>query len=367
MPDSSIDSLPFAPNEDPYAVLQGGFYRRWLRSIEDLGILQDAVKRVTGTTDNLWVPIWREIGRRFEDEGDRLEAVGEIEKSRQAYLQAKTYYSIGRFPGAISDLKREVHEDCVRAYLKASAHLDPPLQVVEVECQGKSIVAHYRVPASASPEAPVPAVLIMCGSDVFKEDRGFAGALAVENGLASLVMDSPGTGQNPFSHRLDSAGAWVGAVDWLADRPEVDAGKIGAFGISRGGYWVMHLAGLYPERVKAAVALAGSHFGYQMTPEEADTYVDMRNARSGYHFGTPSDGPTWPTTSLEAEQKLLEEWGLSNLGLIDRIVFMLEHGPVTGKEVRVYSDDGHCAPRHLREWSPEAFRWLAEKLGSAKK
>ena len=45
---------------------------------------------------------------------------------------------------------------------------------------------------------PVPAVLIMCGADVFKEDRGWAADLALENGMAALVMDAPGIGENEF-------------------------------------------------------------------------------------------------------------------------------------------------------------------------
>ena len=41
---------------------------------------------------------------------------------------------------------------------------------------------------------------------------------------------------------------------------------------------------------------------------------------------------------------------------------MLEHGPVTGKEARVYPDDGHCSFKHFAEWAPESFRWLRERL-----
>ena len=43
---------------------------------------------------------------------------------------------------------------------------------------------------------------------------------------------------------------------------------------------------------------------------------------------------------------------------------MLEHGPVTGRESRVYPDDGHCAFKHRPQWGPEAFDWLAARLGS---
>ncbi len=222
----------------------------------------------------------------------------------------------------------------------------------------------------------------MCGGDMFKEDRGWAGEMALEHGLATLVMDGPGTGENPFPYEPESVVAWKAAVDYLAARPEVDAGRIGAFGISRGGHSVMLLAGSYPEKVRATVASAGHHFGYRMTEAEMENYVANRNRRASYIFGAPGDGPSFPPTTVEKEQALFERWSLSELDLVEKIVcpvlmingkqdhlapigniyYMLEHGPVTGKEARIYPDDGHCAFKYFEQWAPESFRWLREKL-----
>jgi esterase FrsA len=376
------DELPFAPSEDPYAVERGGFYRRWLNAVDDVDVLKAAVAKITGTFDHQWVPVWRDLGATYEQRGDELSAGGDDEGARSAYLQARTYYSIGRFPAPSTPLKAEVSAACDRAYLKASAFLDPPLQVVEVPCEGRSIVAHYRAPHGATASTPVGAVLVMCGADVFKEDRGWAGELATINGLASLVMDAPGTGQNPFPYEPEWVKAWMAAIDWLASRPEVDEERIGAFGISRGGYSVLQLAGSDPGRVRAAVAIAGNHFGYRPGPEEAAALVEAANLRSTYVFGAPGDPPSFPPTTLEREADLHKKWALSELGLIDRIVcpilmingkrdhlapigniyYMLEHGPVTGKEARVYPNAGHCAFEHRDEWGPASFQWLAAKL-----
>jgi pimeloyl-ACP methyl ester carboxylesterase len=51
-----------------------------------------------------------------------------------------------------------------------------------------------------------------------------------------------------------------------------------------------------------------------------------------------------------------------HLAPIGNIYFMLEHGPVAGKEARVYADAGHCAFKYFDDWAPATFRWLAEKL-----
>jgi esterase FrsA len=372
-------SIGFAPSEDPYVIEHGGFYRRWLAMIDDLDELRALVAKVEATTEDKWVPLWRAAGKKHEDEGDRLKGKGDRKGARKEYLLAKTYYAIGRFPGEITPLKAEISADCARAYRKASDFLDPPLEVVEIPCDGKVIRAHFRAPSSKS---KAPAVLIMCGADVFKEDRGWAGEMALDNELASLVMDGPGTGENPFPWDPASVKAWMAAIDYLAARPEVDAACIGAFGISRGGYSVLQLAGSYPQKVRAVVAVAGHPFGYRLTEEDMREVVEGRNARSKYVFGAPGGPLSFPLWSAEKEEEVYRKWSLSELGILDKITqpilmingkrdhlapigniyFMLEHGPVTGREARVYPDDGHCAFKHYREWAPASFTWLAEKL-----
>jgi pimeloyl-ACP methyl ester carboxylesterase len=373
------NSLGFLPSEDPFIVAKGGFYRRWLSMISDLHELKKIVSKLTSTTEEHWVPIWREAGLKHEQRGDSLAKTGEHAAAREAHLLAKTFYAIGRFPGEVSPVKAEISADCARAYRKASAHLDPPMEVIDVACEGQSFRAHFRAPVG---QKNGPAVLIMCGSDVFKEDRGWAAEYALENGLASLVMDAPGTGENPFPWEPESVIAWTAALDTLAARSEVDASRIGAFGISRGGYSVMQLAGTEPEKVRAVVAVAGHPFGYRMTDAEMDAFVTARNRRSTFVFGPAGGPPSFPTWSVATENEIHDRWALSSLGIDDKltmpllmingkedhlapignIYYMLERGPVTGREARVYPGAGHCAFEHYREWAPASFKWLSDKL-----
>jgi len=377
-----MTELGFAPSENPFVVEHGGFYRRWLSMIDDVDELREAVSRLEGTTQDLWVPVWHEAGEKHEEQGDRLEEAGDLDGARRAYLQAKTYYAIGRFPGEITDVKREISEACARAYRKASAHLDPPLEVVDVPHRGKDIRVHFRAPTGS--DGPMPAVLIMCGADVFKEDRGWAAELALENGLASVVMDGPATGENPFPWSPDSVTAWEAAIDYLGARPEVDGRRIGAFGISRGGYSVMQLAGTVPEKVGAVVANAGHPFGYRMTDDEMEDFVAHANQRAEWRFGEPDGPPSFNPTTREQEEERFKTWALSELGLVERIdqpvfmingkhdhlapigniYFMLESGPPTKRTARVYADAGHCAFKYQSDWAPASFQWLRAKLSA---
>ncbi len=374
-----ISDLPHVPGENPFIVARGGFYRRWLQMIDNLDEFEGVVAELETTLQHDWVPKWRELGRKYENLGDEAELTGNHQDARHQFLLAKTFYAIGRFPSEITDLKKEISADCSRAYQKASKHLDPALQIVEIVCNDLSIKAHFRVPEQS---APVPAVLIMCGADVFKEDRGWAAELALKNGLAALVMDAPGTGENQFPWAPESVVAWEAAIDYLMERPEIDQSRVGAFGISRGGYSVLQLAGTAPEKVKAVIAIAGHPFHNEPSEEEMTEILKTRNERAKFRFGQ-EDGPTWvPTWSAEKEIAMSKDWSLESLGLVEKInmpvlmingdqdglapasniYFMLQSGKPGLRSAKIYKNSGHCAFDHQLEWGPIAFEWLAEKL-----
>ncbi len=121
-----------------------------------------------------------------------------------------------------------------------------------------------------------------------------------------------------------------------------------------------------------------------MTDDELDQFIEHRNRRAQWKFGEPDGPPSFEPTSREREEEIFKRWALSELGIVDNITqpvlmingkldhlapigniyFMLEHGPVTGKEARVFADAGHCAFKYQNLWGPASFRWLAEKLES---
>ena len=108
---AAIETLPLAPGEDPFVVEHGGFYRRWFSMVEDVDLLKRTVASLKGTTDNLWVPAWRDIGKRYEKEAEQLRAQGDKAGARRKFLEAKSYYSIARFPGPLTPLKEEANQD----------------------------------------------------------------------------------------------------------------------------------------------------------------------------------------------------------------------------------------------------------------
>ena len=395
-PTDRLAHLPVRADEDPFTVAVGGFYRRWFSLIEDIPTLEETVSKLTDTVDEEWVPVWSEVAKRHADQAEEALAAGDKPTARRMFLQAKTYYSIGRFPSpyhsgtsfapaVMGPLKTECYDNYLDCFRRASELNDVRRETVKVERGEHSAAGYLYLPPGASESAPVAAVLVMCGADMFKEDREHYALGALGAGLAALVVDGPGTGQTTFPHAPESIVAWQSAIDLLETRPEIDPNRIGAFGVSRGGLWVLRLGAL-DDRVKAVASIAPGGVGYEGTAEERAAWREFRNARGKHWFGPRDSKPEAPEQITEQEQiDDLNTWSLKHNGLLEKLTqpvlaingkqdhltpigelyLLLESGPPTGRLGRVYPDDGHIAARSERQWGPPTWEWMRETLDKA--
>jgi pimeloyl-ACP methyl ester carboxylesterase len=388
-----LAALPVQPGEDPFSVANGGFYRRWFNLVDDIQPIVDTAKALKSTEDEDWVPAWSAVADSYEQDAQAAAARGDRQAARSAYLHAKTYLSIARFPApyhsgsaicpaTMGPIKARAYERYLECFRKATALLDRPPELVRVQRDGMEAVGHLRTPPTASASRRVPAVLVMCGADMYKEDREKYADGAMAEGIASLVVDAPGTGQTTFAHAPESIVAWQAALDALQARPEIDGGRLAAFGVSRGGLWVMRLAAL-DARIKGVIAVAPGGVGYWGTAEERAQWrkAAFERAQSNW-FGPRGTRPRPHEPTEEEQRQEFLRWSLKDNGLLDKLTMpmylvngkvdhltpignlylALESGPPTGRVARVYADDGHIAARNEREWGPAAWKWLRETL-----
>jgi pimeloyl-ACP methyl ester carboxylesterase len=388
-----LAALPVRPDEDPFIVAIGGFYRRWFNLVDDLQPMLATVAKLKGTEDEDWVPAWCAVAAPYEREAEAALKRGDRASARNLFLQAKTYYSLARFPAPyhsgspicppdMSPLKAQSYQKYLECFRRATELRDTPQEIIRVARDGKEAVGYLCTPKGASSSNRVPAVLVMCGGDMYKEDREKYAEGALAAGMAALVVDAPGTGQTTFLHAPESVVAWQAALDALSARPEIDSKRLGAFGVSRGGLWVMRLAA-HDQRVKALISCAPGGVGYWGTPEERVEWRKAAEARAKTNWFGPRGTKPGPHKITEEEQrKEFLRWSLKDNGLLDKLTMpmflvngkidhltpignlylALESGPPTGRVARVYPDDGHIAARNEREWGPAGWKWLREQL-----
>jgi len=308
-------------------------------------------------------------------------------------MHAKTYYSLARFPAPyhsgspicppeMSAIKKQSYDRYLDCFRRATELREGSHEVVRVTRDGKEAVGYLRLPKGASSTHKVPAVLVMCGGDMYKEDREKYADGAMNEGMAALVVDAPGTGQTSFAHTPESVVAWQSALDALQKRPEIDGNRIGAFGVSRGGLWVMRLAA-HDHRIKALISCAPGGVGYWGTDEERRELrkAAVERAKTNW-FGPRGTKPVTKEMTEEEQRREFLRWSLKDNGLLDKLTMpmflvngkidhltpignlymALESGPPTGRVARVYPDDGHIAAKNEREWGPAAWKWLRQQL-----
>ena len=395
---AQMAALPIRADEDPFVVAIGGFYRRWFNLVDDLQPMLDTVAKLKSTEDEDWVPAWSAVAAKFEKEAEDASKRGDKAAARNGFIHAKTYYSLARFPAPyhsgspicppeMSAIKKESYDRYLECFRRAVELRDGTHEVIKVARDGKEAVGYLRLPKGASASNKVPTVLVMCGGDMYKEDREKYAEGANNEGMAALVVDAPGTGQTSFAHSPEAIVGWKAALDALQARPEIDGSRLGAFGVSRGGLWVMRLGAL-DERIKGLISCAPGGVGYWGTDEERAEARKATLERYKTNWFGPRGTKPVPKAPTEAEQR--EEflkWSLKDNGLLDKLTMpmflvngkvdhltpignlymALESGPPTGRVARVYPDDGHIAARNEREWGPAAWKWLAGVLNEGKR
>ena len=132
----------------------------------------------------------------------------------------------------------------------------------------RSIPAFYFRPRGTAPEGGFPVVVQIHGGPesqarpVFNPAHQF---LLNELGIAVLVPNVRGSAGYGKSYlKLDNAGKRedsvrdIGALlDWIETRPELDAGRVGVWGGSYGGYMVLASMAHYDARLRAGIDVVG--------------------------------------------------------------------------------------------------------------
>ena len=151
---------------------------------------------LTSLEPNQWGEKWCKAGLAHEAKGDALLQQGAPAKAvGDEYYLAYGYCHVGRYPVTSTPGKVEAYRNMLRMFRKASKYFATPLEVVEIPFEGKQLVGYLQKPAGV---AKAPLVMYWGGVDVWKEDHQRNSQIMHQQGLATFLIDGPGTGENPL-------------------------------------------------------------------------------------------------------------------------------------------------------------------------
>jgi hypothetical protein len=228
----------------------------------DFGECLTTVQRVGSGDRDGWYREWTATAERLAATGDDCAAGGHRVSAREAYLRAVTYFHISYLPlfGRPLDPRLAAASERETAtFRKAAALLDPPVEVLEIPFEGKTLPA-YLVMADRTGR-PRPTMLHTNGYDSNVQEMYFLHApAAVRRGYNCLLFDGPGQGRALIRHGLPLRPDWEHVVrpvvDYALARPEVDPHRLVLAGWSFGGFLAPRAAAFEP-RLAALVADPG--------------------------------------------------------------------------------------------------------------
>ena len=210
---------------------------------------------------------WIAVANQIVANAKADEAVGRNWSAAQKYFRASGYYlSAERLQSRDYAPRWEAYRTGLEVFRRFVELDGAAVEFVDIPFEGSSFPALF-VKAPATTDGPAPAVVSCNGLDSMKEQifgNGFAQALA-RRGVSTLLIDQPGTGEAlrlrdlPGTHESER---WASpAFDYLASRADVDAGRIGMFGLSLGGYYAPRAAAMEPRFALCAVLGANHDWG----------------------------------------------------------------------------------------------------------
>ena len=314
-----------------------------------------------------WCAAWCEAGAVHEELGNAAQAEARLRSAGAHLAQAAVYYHFAKFM-FVNDLAqmRDAHAKAVSCLTAALPNLDPPGRRIEIPFDGARMVGILRVPAGSGPH---PLVIMIPGLDSAKEEFPSTEALFLERGLATFSLDGPGQGEAEYDLRIRCDWEVPGgvALDALSDLPEIDAERIGLWGVSLGGYYAARIASGDP-RVKACIALAG--------PYDWGDCWDRLSGLAQAAFRVRSGSSDDAEARTRASELSLAGWAeqircplLVVFGKLDQMIpweqaerLAAEAGGPT--EFLLFEDGNHCCmniPYKHRPWSAD---WMAARLSA---
>jgi dipeptidyl aminopeptidase/acylaminoacyl peptidase len=331
-----------------------------------LADFEDVTKSLERWED--WCGAWSARARVHEQLGRDALKEGYKLTASEHLIRAAIYYHFAKFV-FVQDVKqmRAAHVKAVECYRDGIAHARPPGERVEVPYENRSIYGVLRKPNLSNN----PVLIMAPGLDSTKEEIHAYEEPFLQRGIAVLAIDGPGQGEAEYDIPIcgDYERAGSAAVDWIEGRPDLNAEKIGIWGVSLGGYYAPRAAA-YEKRIKACIALSGPYEWDRIWDGLPELTRETFRVRSHSKDETQARAVAKTLTMKEAAPRITCPMFIVT-GRQDRLV-PASHAEQLAKAVSgsvdlmIVEDGGHNANNRPYRYRSQTADWLAGQFGLAK-
>ena len=338
----------------------------WAPRFITMGVDYNDFVRTTGRIERWeeWLSAWSAVADEHLELAREAEAAGRGRSAGEAYLHAALCLHFGKFVWVLdAAAHRDATERAIEALYRAHGYLDPSAERIEARLDGAPLAGNLRRPADV-PRPPL--VVLIPGLDSTKEEFFHHENAFLRRGLATLSMDGPGQGETGFALpiRPDYEVAVAAVLDALSGRADLELDRVGAVGVSLGGYYAPRAAAFEP-RIRAVAGISGPYeFGEQwdaLPPLTREAFIvksGARDEREGRELAH--------ALSLRGVASRVTQPALYVTGGLDRIVPWQQteraaRETPNGRFV-LFEQGSHVCSNIPYRYRPLVADWMAEQL-----
>lgn len=206
---------------------------------------------------------WQTMAEKLYALAEEDEANGRLLSAGEKYLRGSIYMiTCERLQAHDAPGRLDMYNTMIEKFYRGTALAKHSCKRVEIPYEGSHLSAIY-VPAEGV-EGPQPVLVQVNGLDSSKEMKYNVGlpAWLAKRGIASLIVDQPGTGEalrlQKLTARFDTE-HWAARVfDWIETQDYIDASRVGMEGVSLGGYYCPRAVAFEP-RFACGVIWGANH------------------------------------------------------------------------------------------------------------
>jgi 2,6-dihydroxypseudooxynicotine hydrolase len=315
-----------------------------------------------------WLDAWCATGDVHAQLAGEAETQGRSLSAGEAWVRAALCYHFAKFVWMVDRAKyRAAADKAVMSLYTAHKHLDPSAERLEIPFEGTRMVANLRRPAGSNRP---PLVLLLPGLDSTKEEFFNWENVFLQRGMATVSLDGPGQGETGYATHIHPGYevAVAALLDALEGRPDLDLNRVGAVGVSMGGYYAPRAAAFEP-RIKAVAPIGGPfNFGQcweQLPPLTRETFV--------HHSGAKDEAEGRAKAlllDLDGAAQRIKQPMLVVFGKLDRLIpwQQAEHlaAAAPNAELVMYPDGNHVCNNIPYKYRPLVSDWIKERLVEAR-
>jgi pimeloyl-ACP methyl ester carboxylesterase len=313
-----------------------------------------------------WLDAWCETAEVHQALAEEAREAGRRRTAGEAFVRAAVCFHFAKFVWVVdAERNRRTTERAIAALYAAHELLDPTAERVEAPLGGGRIAGNLRRPGGV--DKP-PLVVLIPGLDSTKEEFfGWEGVF-LARGMATLSLDGPGQGETGF--QMDIRPDYEAAVGAILDavsargRGDVDLERVGAAGVSLGGYYAPRAAAFEP-RIRAVAGISGP---YDFAANW-DGLPSLTRETIQHHTGASSPEQARERAaalSLAGVAERIEQPCLVVTGRHDRLIPWEDTKRIADEAPNatwvLYDDGNHVCNNIPYKYRPLVADWLGERL-----